>query len=813
MLVIRVLCVLCAFIVPFSVFCQQMVSGRVFDKTTSEPIPFATVKYGDGKQGVIAGLDGVFQLPIPNAIDGLSSIEISSMGYTPLRLPLPLSTDAFYLMPMSNTLADITVSPPYDKMRRLINLVIDNNNRNNPDKYQQYKCHMYYKMVVDISLPDSVMTDTAANSRRKADFVTNQHLLLSETYSVRRWRAPQTLQEDILATRLSGLQKAAFTSTVTDVLPFHAYNNFIALNGKDYPNPMSRGFERRYSFNLADEMLDGSDTVWILSFRPKGNKSNLLSGKVYIHSQGYAISRMVAMAKDTMLGQTVRIEQQYKQHNDNGQLRWFPASLNYIIDRRMEKGSSFSMMHLKGNSQIDSVSWTAEPDVKFDKRHTIRLADNADNSQTNGLATLRPAPLNPKEERTYRVIDSFGIIAKTDKIMDVLRNIPEGRISVGAMDVDLKRFLSANKYESVRLGLGLQTNDRLLKWLSVGGWAGYGFRDKEWKYGGFAEAYMDKHKEFVIKAAYADDIADPGRIRLHPDVDRNYLRTFLLQRVDETKTLSISVRKKIGYWDAEITALQQDIIPRYGYALRVDGMEYSLFGAREASLGWRYAYARRTVPFMGRYYTLGSRYPMWYGKVTTGELTAGITTTNYIQAVTALTWQKHINRLGNERIMVQAGKVWSNGTLPLSKLFAGNGYKYDAGSFLSIYAFGGLMTMYPYEYYTDEYVQVCYRHEFDWKLFKVESAKSKFSTAPNIGLQYNLLYGTLSNRASHRNVAIGIPYQGYHEVGLMLCNLLRVRRSGNMFYSTLNVGYFYNPTPTIDLQQNGKLVFGVSAEL
>ena len=812
MLVLRLLCVFCVLLVPYSVSCQQLVTGRVFDKTTREPIPFATVKYGSGKQGVIAGLDGVFELPIPNAVDDLSSIEISSMGYSPLRLTLPLSVYNLYLQPVSNTLADVTVKPPYDKMRRLINLVIDNNNLNNPDKYEQYKCHIYYKMVADISLPDSVMKDTAANSRRKADFVTNQHLLLSETYSIRRWRSPQTLQEDILATRLSGLKKAMFTSTITDVLPFHAYNSYIAMNGKDYQNPMSKGYERKYSFNLADEMLDGTDTVWILSFRPKGKNSNLLTGKVYIHSSGYAISRIVATAKDTLLGQTIKIEQQYKQISDDGQLRWFPASLNYIIDRQMEKGSSFSTLHLKGNSQIDSVSWGGEPGVKFDKNHTVRMAPDADNSETHRLAALRPAPLDDKEVRTYRVIDSFGNVAHADEMMHVMRNLPEGRISVGAVDVDLKRILSVNKYENVRLGLGLQTNDKLVKWLSVGGWAGYGFRDKAWKYGAHAEVYADKYKEFVIRAAYTDDIADPGRIRIHPDLDKNYLRTFLLQRVDEAKTLSITVSKKIGYWDAEISALQQEILPRYGYALNVNGQEYNAFNAREATLSVRYAYARRTAPFMGKYYTMGSKYPMWYGKVTAGELTAGATTTSYIQAITAVSWQKHINRLGNERMMVQAGKVWSDAPLPLSKLFVGNGFKYDAASVLSIYAFGGLMTMYPYEYYTDEYVQVCYRHDFNWKLFRVESVKSKISAAPNIGLQYNLLYGTLANRESHRNVAIGVPYKGYHEAGLMLNNLLRLR-SGSTYYTTLNLGYFYNPTPVFNLEQNGKFVFGLSVEL
>jgi hypothetical protein len=38
-------------------------------------------------------------------------------------------------------------------------------------------------------------------------------------------------------------------------------------------------------------------------------------------------------------------------------------------------------------------------------------------------------------------------------------------------------------------------------------------------------------------------------------------------------------------------------------------------------------------------------------------------------------------------------------------------------------------------------------------------------------------------------------------------------RSGSTYYTTLNLGYFYNPTPLFNLEQNGKLVFGLSVEL
>jgi len=791
---------------------QHTIKGRVFDAKTRNTIPFATIKYGSGGQGVIAALDGSFELQVTSSIRSGSSIEVSCMGYKTKDLTLPLREYEIYLDPTGSELGEVTIKPPYEKIRHILNSAIANKYRNNPDKYDFYRCHIYYKMKVDMVLPDSVMHDTAKSTRQVASFMEHQHLLLSETYSIRTWQHPQRLQDEVLATRLSGLKKSVFTSMITDVLPFHAYTDFIALNGKDYHNPVSAGYEQHYRFNLSDEIMDGTDTIWVLSFRPKGTSGNSLTGKVYIHSGGYAISQLIAKARDTIMKQTVRIEQQYgRLPYDSGGVRWFPKQLNYVIDREMKSDKTSYTIHMTGNSQIDSVTWTGADDFRFDRRHTVKIDEAATEHSDSLLNVLRPDTLNKKEQNTYRVIDSLGKKVKADKIMEHMRNLPQGRIAVGPIDLDIARLLSYNKYENIRLGLGGQTNDRLIRWLSVGGWGGYGFGDKRWKYGGFAEIYLDKYKEFVIRGGYTDDIADPGRIRMAPELDKTGLRMLLLQRVDQAKTYTVSVRKKLGYWSTEIAALQQEIIPRYDYALRVDGTDHATFEAKEASLNLRYAYAERTAPFFGTYYKISSKYPVWYSKVTAGNLASGTMQNNYVQAITAVMWQKHVNRLGTEKFMIEAGKSWSDKALPLSKLFAGNGFKYDSKSALSLYAFGGLMTMFPYDYYSDQFVQVICRHDFDWKLYKLESPKSKYSSAPNIALQYDLLYGQLDNIAAHQNIVIGVPDAGYHEAGILINNLLRQR--SNAYYQSLNIGYFYHITPDFDPGKNGKVVIGLSIEL
>jgi hypothetical protein len=58
-----------------------------------------------------------------------------------------------------------------------------------------------------------------------------------------------------------------------------------------------------------------------------------------------------------------------------------------------------------------------------------------------------------------------------------------------------------------------------------------------------------------------------------------------------------------------------------------------------------------------------------------------------------------------------------------------------------------------------------------------------------------------------------IPAKGYHEAGLLLNNLIRLR--SRTYYQSFNIGYFYplSVHGPVDLEKNGKIVIGASIEL
>ena len=300
-MILRICCYLLLCCFCLQALAQKPVSGIVLDADTKQPLPFATLRQQDSKQGFIADINGRFAF---NLLSGVNSITISYTGYQ-TKTVSTTNTDTIFLQPAYNASQEVIVRPPYDKIKRIINSAISNKQYNNPDKYEQYRYDIYYKMLAD-AVPNeealkarrakedkkakrseeaqrSIDSIRAATKKENDSFFNNNHVLFSETYSRIAYERPGKRQETVLASRFSGFKKTFFTNVVTGVLPFHAYDDFIKLNTVDYINPLSQGWQSRYQFDLIDELQDGTDTIFIFKYKAKkGVVFKSLQGMLYI---------------------------------------------------------------------------------------------------------------------------------------------------------------------------------------------------------------------------------------------------------------------------------------------------------------------------------------------------------------------------------------------------------------------------------------------------------------------------------------------------------------------------------------------------
>lgn len=801
-------------LLPDLLLAQRQVKGVVADSATRRGLAFATLQLGQKSSGAITDINGQFSI----YINGQPTVTISYIAHASRTIATEAVSngDTIFLAPAATALGEVIIRSDEKKIARIVNTAVRNKSLHNPEQYNSYECHVYYKMSADLlgmddfPAPDSARLDSIKEVRRRKNMDTTvfedpmleflsptKHLLFAETFSKRLYKKPQQLQEIILASRFSGFKKTYFHNTVTDVLPFHIYTDYINLGGLDYSNPIARGWQGRYKFTLQDEVRIDKDTVFLLAFEPRqGAAFNGLQGVVYINTAGYAISHFIAATGDTTKDRQIRFEQVY--HYTGG--KWFPRELNYeLLMKRI--GSRSGKLQWNGHSVIDSVVFDKPPSVRFDKAHSVRLHDSIDLRSEADWQRYRGDSISGREGRTYAFMDSFSKKYGLEKIITATSRLNIGRLPLGKIDIDVNRLLAQNDYEGTRLGAGFYTNDKLWKRLSIGGWAGYGFRDHRWKGGASATFYPFTGKESWLTIGWQDAYRAPGEVRIHEELGRTGLRNWLLAQPERLRELTLAANLRAGYWELRPGVSKQIITSLTGAPFTTGGKTFRSFSATEMSIGLRYAYAERRVPVFDYYMPEETKYPIAYLRVSGGKVSSGSYGTRYIKAVAALTYSFHGNRWGRDYFRLEGGWVGSLSlqALPRSFLLAGNGIRMNNSHY---YSPTGFVTMRPFDFYNDRYASLLYKHDFDRFFWDVKWSK------PFLSLAHNMAYGSLTGKTAAANGGIRSFKKGYHESGILVNQLLRYNIHVTDVY--FNTGLFYNWSRPSPFKESAFLVFSIS---
>ena len=99
------------FLLSASSHAQKVFRGMILNDETSLPIAFASVGVLGQEIGSISDSSGAFRVTIPNGIKDNDTILFSSIGYTPLKLPVgeAMSKRMFQLHPLDGVLPSVMV--------------------------------------------------------------------------------------------------------------------------------------------------------------------------------------------------------------------------------------------------------------------------------------------------------------------------------------------------------------------------------------------------------------------------------------------------------------------------------------------------------------------------------------------------------------------------------------------------------------------------------------------------------------------------------------------------------------------------------
>lgn len=803
--VISVVCILFSLTVLAQTY---KISGKVIDAETHEPLAFVNVVYGSKNLGTSTNIDGYFTFQTSAEEINLS---FSFIGYSKKSIPVVSSKQHELLKVELNksiiSLSEIKVVAGENPAHRIINAVVENRDKNNPEKLSSFSYISYNKMHFTVDpkmrmasfdtvkvtpknlnkyeryrIPiknDSLGNDTVGSESMEA-FFAKQHIFLTESVSERKFMYPDKNQEKVIASRTSGLKQPYFILLATQLQSFSFYTDMVEVGEKKFLSPIAKGAVKKYFYQLEDTIFnERGDTIFVISFRPlKGTLFDGLKGVLQINSFKYSLQNITAEPYGYKGTFDVRIQQKYELING---IQWFPVQLNTDLKfPGLQVGDKADTLLLNdsvaviknrvlpllgvGKSYIDMIEINPYLTPKQFNNIQLEITKDASNKDSTFWTKYRNEELSQKDRETYKVIDSIGKSEKLDAKLKVLEKITKGYVSWGFVNFDIEKMLAYNHFEGLRICLDMCTNEKILKWLTVGGYTAYGTMDKEYKYGGRLTLQPNAISETQFRASYSHDVAEVGSFSLLENkslTTTEFYRNIQVNHMDYYDEYKSSMKFRwLRYMKSEIFFRNADYFSTTLYHFPFDSVAtpYS-FRTGEIGIKMKYSYKEKFMQTVFGKYSLGSKFPVVFVNVTRGSKLWG-GDFNYWKYETKITTDINFKLLGKSTLSIYGGLV--DASLPLSLNYNGYG---NYGSF-SVDAANSFATMRMNEFYSDRFVSLFFRHNFGKLLFKAGKFRPEISVCHNMGV------GSFNKTNQHYGYPFNTLEKGYYESGIVFGNLL-----------------------------------------
>ncbi|MFT6175993.1 MAG: hypothetical protein ACJAY4_002224, partial [Cryomorphaceae bacterium] len=484
---------------PWFGYGQELIKGKIIDSKSKESLPFVHIISAKAK--AVSDIEGNYTLRIPRNTNPADSIEFSVIGFSKKKITFrDLAESPNVKMDKATLdLAVFTVVAKEDPAYAMIRKAVKLRKQNDPEQLPQFRYNSYNKAYMDVD-----RTDKGIKQNLDSSNFANAHFMMLESATEVTFEQPNKVKERVLANQISGFSNPLFSLQANSFQPFSSYSTHLNFVEIDFLNPISPNSDGRYLFQLEDSIETAEGKAYVIAFQPKKNANgNLLEGSISLDANDWAIVTIQAKNSGEHKLAGFEIRQQYAKGNGH----WFPeqSSSRYIFT---EGEPPFLII---SNTYIDSVEYDFDPG-RFGIAN-IEITEEANKQTDDSWDELRQVDLTEEEDNTYKVYDTLDtkILNALDWTMSQSASLARGRFSIGKADILLPHILGFNQYEGLRLGIGIATNDKFIKWMSPEAYFAYGFRDKEMKYGGGLRFRIQPEREFEFYVGYENDVDEPGR--------------------------------------------------------------------------------------------------------------------------------------------------------------------------------------------------------------------------------------------------------------------------------------------------------------
>lgn len=518
----------------FTLFGQDfIITGKIFDSVTEEPLPFASVSLKGTTLGTNSDFEGNFILYLNTVYS--DTLIFTSMGYEAERVTLKKDSLGQYsnpqifeihLKPGIIQLSEVVVYAGENPAWSILRKVVKNRDQNNFKKLDAYDHQSYNKVEVDVNQVSERMqqrriTQKINQAAEEVGKLTDEEgkkilpMFISESISHYYFnKNPRLSKEVIQKTNIKGIAvtDGSLTSQMigSTFQQYNFYANQVNVLEKNFTSPIGNDWRAAYEYYLSDSILaDNGDYYYEIEFEPKRKQDLVFTGLMWISREKNALIMIDAtISKDANLNfiQRIKIQQELEQVDDI----FFPVKNRVVVDVSEITNKSPGIL-LKFTNYNDLITLNKPKETSF-FRTAIELSDDYNETSTDYWQSVRPEPFDAKERLAYVMIDSIKQVPVIKRVAGLL-NIATtgyGKFLPGLEIGPLVHTAAINDLEGLSLRIGLRTNINFSKKWVLKGYTAFGTKDNRWKGGMDVTRIISKSPWTTLKVAYKKDIEQVG---------------------------------------------------------------------------------------------------------------------------------------------------------------------------------------------------------------------------------------------------------------------------------------------------------------
>ncbi|PKP27578.1 MAG: hypothetical protein CVU06_01625 [Bacteroidetes bacterium HGW-Bacteroidetes-22] len=760
------------FLINLSAIGQQtVVTGKITDANTNEPIPFANVVLKGTTVGATSDFDGKYSITTTKPSDSLMVLVVNYKGRTKkVKKGISQNID-FQLEGATFELGEVVINAGENPANIIVRKAREMRNIYNMEKLDAYEYKSYVKTDINIDkisegfknsramkpfayIFDSLQKAAGEDGKVVLPFFVSESL--NDIYYLKNPKRTKTIVNGSKMTGLILDNFQIFEQFLGKAFQDYNFNdNFLRIFDRSFISPIAAGSFAYYEYYIMDTVMIDNHQCFELKVKSKRPQELAFNGTMWIADSTFALRRVdfeIPPNANFNFIERYKIQQDYE---NVGLEAWLPTKTRVLVDMQ-EFGDS--TLGLIGKFYVANKEFVLNQpkDLKF-YRDNIEVVENSMYRGDDYWAGERRKMITDAVavEKSYDVIDSLRQSPKMTRIRKAIRIIWDGYYNFGKWQLGhWYTMVGNNKVEGFRLqATGQTTIDFSKKWILKGHLA-YGFKDTKFKYNGQVEYYLNRNRWTKIGVRHQYDMErlgiDPDFLESH--VFLNWLFIFSSQ-FGYLERMSLTNQTRFWFetdhwrgWNSKFMVTYRHFQPAGNYHFAYfDDNNNVHDNYRNSEFTFVTSYSAKRVWLVENNWRIGAesmRSPTWTFKAVLGF--KGILGSDFSYQKLSLNVAQFWNTgyLGRLDYSITAQKVFGQVPYPSAIIFQGNEPIFSSEKSYNL--------MHFFEFAADESIEAIFLQHFDGFFFNRVPLLKRLKLREVAGL--NIIFSRMSDKNNFRTV-------------------------------------------------------------